>query len=62
MVGVDKKDGQEVVTPNQKGGDEILRRMLKTPPKPHEKLEGKTEKGESDLIRIKLVERQAGSS
>jgi hypothetical protein len=37
-MGVDNKDDQTDVNPNQKDGDEILRRMLKAPRDPKKKL------------------------
>ena len=45
VMGVDKKDDQTDVNPNQKDGDEILRRMLKTLPKSHEKPEKNQKRG-----------------
>jgi hypothetical protein len=36
-VSDDENKGAEDQKPNQKNGDEILKRMLKTPPDPHEK-------------------------
>ena len=48
VMGVDKKDDQTDVNPNQKDGDEILRRMLKTLPKSHEKPEKNQKRGDGD--------------
>ncbi|MCA1300568.1 hypothetical protein [Stappia indica] len=50
-MGVDKKDDQPAVNTNQKDGDEILKRMLKTPPDQKKKEEGGYGRDSTDQSR-----------